>query len=255
MRKPVIAGNWKLNKLIGEAEVLVDELRPLVADVTDVDIVVCPPYTALAAVRTHINRSNIALGAQDVYHQTSGAYTGEVSPQMLVDAGCAYAIIGHSERRQYFGETDESVNKKVRAALGAGLRVMVCVGETLEEREAARMEEIVEREVAEGFVEMTAEDMADVVIAYEPIWAIGTGRTATPEEANEAHGFIRDLVSKQFGTQCAENVIIQYGGSVKPDNIAALMAQPNVDGALVGGASLVAAGFAEIVRGASNKKR
>jgi len=255
MRRPVIAGNWKLNNLIGEAEALVDELRTMVADVTDVDIVVCPPYTALAAVRTHINGSNISLGAQDVYHATSGAYTGEVSPQMLVDAGCTYTIIGHSERRKYFGETDAGVNKKVRAALGAGLRVIVCVGETLEEREAARMDEIVEREVVEGFVEMTAEDMADVVIAYEPIWAIGTGRTATPEQANEAHGFIRDLVSKQFGAQCAENAIIQYGGSVKPDNVAALMAQPNVDGALVGGASLVAAGFAEIVRGASKKER
>ena len=255
MRKPVIAGNWKLNKLIGEAESLVDKLRPMVADVDDVDIVVCPPYTSLASVRSRIEGSNIALGAQNVYHETSGAYTGEVSPRMLVDAGCAYAIIGHSERRQCFGETDGGVNKKVRAALGAGLRVMVCVGETLQEREADRMEEVVEREVAEGFVEMAAEDMADVVIAYEPIWAIGTGRTATPEQANEAHGFIRDLLSKQFGAECAENAIIQYGGSVKPDNVAALMAQPHVDGALVGGASLVAAGFAEIVRGASNKER
>ncbi len=255
MRKPVIAGNWKLNNLIGEAEALVDELRPLVADVDDVDIVVCPPYTSLAAVRSRIEGSNLALGAQNVYHETSGAYTGEVSSRMLVDAGCTYAIIGHSERRQCFGETDAGVNKKIRAALAEGLRVMMCVGETLEEREAGRMEEIVEREVADGLVDMSVEDMADVVIAYEPIWAIGTGRTAAPEQANEAHGFIRDLMSKQFDVECAENAIIQYGGSVKPDNVAELMAQPHVDGALVGGASLVAAGFAEIVRGASNKER
>jgi len=255
MRRPVIAGNWKLNNLIGDAESLVDELRPLVADVDDVDIVVCPPYTSLAAVRSRIEGSNIALGAQNVYHEISGAYTGEVSPRMLVDAGCAYAIIGHSERRQSFGETDASVNKKIRATLAGGLRIMVCVGETLDEREAGRMEDVVEREVADGFVDMSAEDMADVVIAYEPIWAIGTGRTATPEQANEAHWFIRDLISKQFGAECAENAIIQYGGSVKPDNVAELMAQLDVDGALVGGASLVAASFSEIVRGASNKER
>ncbi len=254
MRRAVIAGNWKLNKLIGEAEQLVDELRPLVADVTDVDIVVCPPFTAMAAVRARIKDSNIALGAQNVYHETAGAYTGEVAPEMLIDAGCTYTIVGHSERRKYFGETDACVNKKVRAALAAGLRVMVCVGETLEQREAGQMEAVVEREVRDGFADMTSDDMANVVIAYEPIWAIGTGRTATPEQANEMHGFIRELLAKQFGAECAENVIIQYGGSVKPDNARDLMAQEHVDGALVGGASLDAAGFAEIVRSASNKK-
>jgi len=251
MRKPVIAGNWKLNMLIGDAETMVDELVPMVADVTGVDIVVCPPYTALAAVRSRVENSNIALGAQDLYHEKAGAYTGEVAPQMLIDAGCTYTIIGHSERRQYFGETDDSVNLKVRAALAAGLRPMVCVGETLEERESGRMEDVVEREVTRGFAEMTAADMANVVIAYEPIWAIGTGRTAAPEQADEAHALIRELLSKRFGAECSENVIIQYGGSVKPDNVRALMAQPNVDGALVGGASLTASSFAQIVRGAT----
>lgn len=255
MRTPIIAGNWKLNKLIGEAEAMVDELRPLVADVTEVETVVCPPYTALAAVRSRIEGSNIALGAQNVYQETGGAFTGEIAPEMLVDAGCKYTIIGHSERRQYFGETDAGVNKKLRAALAAGLRAMVCVGETLEEREADRIETVVRREVTEGFVDITAADMANVAIAYEPIWAIGTGRTATPEQANEVHELIRGLLSEQFGAECAENVVIQYGGSVKPDNIRALMAQPHVDGALVGGASLTATSFAEIVRGAANKER
>jgi len=251
MRTPVIAGNWKLHKLIGEAEAMVGELRPLVADVTDVEIVVCPPYTALAAVRSRIEGSNIALGAQNVYHESAGAFTGEISPEMLVDAGCKYTIIGHSERRQYFGETDAGVNKKVRAALDAGLRVMVCVGETLDEREADRIETVVNREVTDGLVGLSGADMSNVVIAYEPIWAIGTGRTATPEQANEVHELIRGLLSKQFGTECADSVVIQYGGSVKPENISALMAQPHIDGALVGGASLTATSFADIVRGAS----
>ncbi len=252
MRKPIIAGNWKLNKLIGEAEALVDELKPLVADVTEVEIVVCPTYTALAAVRARIEGSNIAMGAQDVYYETSGAFTGEISPEMLIDAGCTFAIVGHSERRQYFGETNSSVNKKLRAGIDAGLRMIMCVGETIEERENGKMESVISSQVSEGLAGFTPDDMARVVIAYEPIWAIGTGLTASPQQANEVHELIRGLVAKQFGDDCADRVIIQYGGSVKPSNVKELMAQPHVDGALVGGASLTAADFSAIVKGAIN---
>ena len=252
MRKPIIAGNWKLNKLIAEAEALVDGLKPLVADVTDVEIVVCPTYTALAAVRARIEGTNIVMGAQDVFSETSGAHTGEISPEMLVDAGCAFAIVGHSERRQYFGETNDSVNKKLRAGLDAGLRMIMCCGESLGQREGGEMETVVSSQVTEGLAGFTADDMANVVIAYEPIWAIGTGLTASPEQANEVHALIRGLLEKQFGAECAERVIIQYGGSVKPSNVEELMAQPDVDGALVGGASLTAEDFSALVKGAAN---
>lgn len=252
MRKPIIAGNWKLNNLIAEAESLVDGLKSIVAGVTDVEVVVCPTYTALAAVRARIEGSNIAMGAQDVYHETKGAFTGEISPEMLLDAGCSFAIVGHSERRQYFGETSSAVNKKLRAGLDAGLRMIMCCGETIDQRKANEMETVVSSQVAEGLEGFTADDMANVVMAYEPIWAIGTGLTATPEQANEVHELIRGLLEKQFGAECAERVIIQYGGSVKPSNVEELMAQPHVDGALVGGASLTAEDFGAIVKGAAN---
>jgi triosephosphate isomerase len=249
MRRPLIAGNWKLNCTRPEAAKLAEGIVRGVVDVKGVIIVVCPPFTALATVNEIISETNVALGGQDVFWERSGAYTGEISPEMLRDVGCSYVIVGHSERRQYLGETDEMVNRKARAALAAGLRVMMCVGETLEEREAGRMEEIVRREVVKGLAEISAEQLKNLSIAYEPIWAIGTGKTATPQRANEAHEFIRNIVGELYGTKVAETFIIQYGGSVKPDNIAELMAELHVDGALVGGASLKADSFVKIVKG------
>lgn len=250
VRTPLIAGNWKMNKLIGEAVELVNALKPLVADVRKVDIVVCPTFVALHTVSEALKGSNIQLGAQNCYLKESGAYTGEVSPQMLKDAGCTWTIIGHSERREYFKESDDFLNEKLKYALASGMKVMFCVGETLEEREGGKMNDILTRHIGEGLKGLSESDFDSVAVAYEPVWAIGTGKTATPEQAQEAHEFIRSLVRKQFGDAVADKLRIQYGGSVKADNAAELMAKPDVDGALVGGAALKADGFAAIVKAA-----
>jgi triosephosphate isomerase (TIM) len=248
VRKPLVAGNWKMNKLIAEAAAAAAALKPLVADVNAVEIVVCPVFTALKSVADELKGSNIAVGAQNCYPAASGAFTGEVSPHMVLDAGCSWTIIGHSERRQSFRETDEFLNEKLRFALGAGLNVMFCIGETLEERESGQMNDILVRQITVGLQDVQQADFASLAIAYEPVWAIGTGKTATPDQAEEAHAFVRSLVQDQFSATVAEALRIQYGGSVKPDNAAELMAKPNVDGSLVGGASLDAESFAAIVK-------
>jgi len=248
MRKPIIAGNWKMNKTNAEAVDLVNELIPLVKDVSDVEIVICPPFTALSEVYRVIDGTNILLGAQDVYFEEKGAFTSQISCSMLKDAGCVYVIIGHSERRQYFGETNESVNKKVKAALNSGLKPIICVGETLEQREANKTMEIIEEQVKGALDGISNEEMSNIVIAYEPIWAIGTGRTATPEQAQEVHAFIRNLILNIYDSDIADNLRIQYGGSVKPDNVKELMEQEDIDGGLIGGASLEAESFSKIVK-------
>jgi len=248
MRKPIIAGNWKMNKTAVEARELVMALTDKLAGATDVEIVVAPPFTALSAVAEVIKGSNIKLSAQDMYWEKSGAFTGEVSPLMLKDLGCEYVIIGHSERRIYFAETNETVNKKVKSAHEHSLKPIVCVGEKLEEREAGITNSVVKDHVTNGLAGLTEGQILATVIAYEPVWAIGTGKTATPEQAQEVHKFIRELLSEMYSWSVANAVRIQYGGSVKPDNIAQLMAQPDIDGALVGGASLDASSFAQIVK-------
>lgn len=248
-RRSIIAGNWKMNKTGTEAKAFAEAFVREVGKFSGCDIVVCPPFTALEAVRTGLaGASNIALGAQNVHAEPSGAYTGEISVGMLKDAGCTYVIVGHSERRQYFGECDAAVNKKARAALAGGLKPIVCVGETLEVRDAGGTEKLVRSQIAGGLASFTAQDMANVVVAYEPVWAIGTGRTATPAQAQEVHGWIRDELNKLFGATVAAATRIQYGGSVKASNTAELCGQPDIDGALVGGASLDPKGFADIVK-------
>lgn len=251
-RTPLVAGNWKMNKLIGEAVETVETLKPLVAGVDNVDIVVCPVFTALSAASLAARGSNVAVGAQDAYSKESGAYTGEVSPQMLMDAGCTWTILGHSERRQYFAESDAFLNEKLHFAIESGLNVMFCIGETLEEREGGKMDDVLARHVVEGLKGLTETQFARVAIAYEPVWAIGTGVTATPDQAESAHQFVRELVRKEFGGAVADAVRIQYGGSAKPDNAAELISQPNVDGFLVGGAALKADSFAGIVKAVSS---
>lgn len=248
MRTPVIAGNWKMYNTIAEARDLVRALKENVSDVRDVEIIVAPVFTALAPVAREIEGSNIALASQNVYWEEKGAFTGEVAPDMLKDAGCSHAIIGHSERRQYFGETDESVNKRTRAALKAGLVPIVCVGETLDEREAGRTMAVVERQVRGGLDGLSAADLERSIIAYEPVWAIGTGETATPEQAEEVHRFIRKLIAEIAAENVAAGIRILYGGSVKPENIDEIMQQQDIDGALVGGASLKADSFSRIVK-------
>lgn len=248
MRKPIIAGNWKMNKTVGEAAELVTALKGKVAGVTDVDIVVGPTFTALSAVAEIIKGSNIKLAAQDMYWEESGAFTGEISPVMLKDVECQYVIIGHSERRAYFSETNETVNNKVKAAHAHSLSPIVCVGEKLEERESGITKDVVKDHVVNGLAGLTEEQMLNTVIAYEPVWAIGTGKTATPEQAQEVHKFIRELLADLYSATVAEVVRIQYGGSVKPDNVADLMAQPDIDGGLIGGASLDADSFTQIVK-------
>ena len=248
MRKPIIAGNWKMHKTVGEALALVRELCGITAGVTDVEIVICPTFTALYPVHMAICEGPLRLGAQNMHWEAQGAYTGEISPAMVKEVGCTYVIIGHSERRQYFGETDDTVNKKVKAAIAAELIPIMCVGETLEQREAGIMEGVVGRQVRQGLTGLTAEQIAGMVIAYEPVWAIGTGRTASSEDANAVCRFIRQVVAELAGPDSAEKVRIQYGGSVKGENIAELMEKSDIDGALVGGASLDAASFAKIVK-------
>ena len=246
MRVPVMAGNWKMYKTAREAAEVIRALRARVADVTGVDVVVCPPFTALAAALEAARDSRIAIGAQDCHWEKEGAFTGEVAAPMLADLGCRHAIVGHSERRQYFGETDATVDRKVEAVLAHGLTCIGCLGETLQEREAGQTLHVLERQLRGGFARHLTS--ARLVIAYEPVWAIGTGRTATPDQAQEVHAFLRGLVAEVAGGDAAARLRILYGGSVKPDNVAALMAQPDVDGGLVGGASLDPASFARIVK-------
>jgi triosephosphate isomerase len=246
MRTPMIAGNWKLHKTIQEATSLVSDLRAAVADNRAVEIVVAPVYTALSKVAEAVAGSNIKLAAQNCYPEAQGAFTGEVSPALLKDVGCQYVIIGHSERRQLFSETDEFINRKARALAEAALGTIFCIGETLEERETDRMLDVLRRQVRCGLKNITAGQMGRVVVAYEPVWAIGTGKTATDEQAQEVHAFIRALLTELYDKQVAGATRILYGGSVKPGNIDGLMTQPDVDGALVGGASLKAEDFARI---------
>jgi triosephosphate isomerase len=247
MRVAFIAGNWKMFKTVREAVVFVKELRVLLKDVTDVDVVVGPPFTALHAVAEAARNSNVAVAAQNLHWEREGAFTGEVSAGMVREAGAEYVIVGHSERRRLFGETDAIVNRKVMAAMAAGLTPIVCVGETLEERERADTLAILDRQVKEGLEGVTGEQAAALVIAYEPVWAIGTGRNASAAQAGEAHAHIRTRLRQWFGGEAAERCRVIYGGSVKPDNIGQLLAEPDVDGALVGGASLDLKSFSDIV--------
>jgi len=257
MRKTIIAGNWKMYKNIKEAIELANGIKRELfkLDFTAVDVVVCPPFTSLSEVAEVLSESDIGLGAQDMHWQEEGAFTGEISALMLKDAGCQYVIIGHSERRQFFAEANETVNKKLKTALKYGLTPIVCVGENLREREAGKTFEVIQDHIKNGLVDISVEDMSKTVIAYEPVWAIGTGKTATAEQAQEAHKYIRDLLRKMYDDDLAESVRIQYGGSVKPENIAELIAKPDVDGALVGGASLKIESFTAIVTKASEVKK
>ena len=248
MRKPVIAGNWKMYKLLAEAVDTAMALKPLVANATHCEVVIAPVFTAIKTLADRLEGSNIRIAAQDCALQNEfGAHTGEVAPVMLRDAGCTYVIIGHSERRQFYGETNESINKKTKAALSAGLAAIVCVGESLSEREAGDAESVVKSQLFGGLAGLTVSDLERIIIAYEPVWAIGTGKTATPEQAQEMHGFIRSVLGETHGAEAADSMRILYGGSVKPDNIASLMKNEDVDGALVGGASLEAGSFSRIV--------
>jgi triosephosphate isomerase len=254
MRRRFIAGNWKMNKTTSDAIELSNGLKRELYKIEDVTIVLCPPFTALDEVAEIVAESNIGLGAQNMHWEDAGAFTGEVSPLMLKDLGCAYVILGHSERRQYFHETNETINKKTKTALRHSLTPIVCVGETLQEREAGKTFDIIKDHVTNSLAGLTAEDMDRVVVAYEPVWAIGTGQTATPEQAQEVHAYIRSLLTASFGPEVAERVIILYGGSVKPGNTAELVNQKDIDGALVGGASLEIASFAGIVKASSRKE-
>lgn len=248
MRKPIIAGNWKLHRTISEARELIKQLQEGVADVSDCEIIVAPVFTALATLASEVAGRNIQLAAQNCHPAANGAFTGEVSAALLKDAGCTSVIVGHSERRQLFGETDDFINAKVKAVLAAGLQVIFCVGETLEERDSGAMFDVLARQVREGLKGLDNPAMRHVVIAYEPVWAIGTGKVASVDQAQDAHVFIRGLLAGLFTGAVEEQTRILYGGSVKPDNIDGLMAQEDIDGALVGGASLKAEDFIRIVR-------
>jgi triosephosphate isomerase (TIM) len=247
MRRPIIVGNWKMHKTTAEAVALVQALRSSVAQVHDVDIGVAPPYTALLVVAEALRDSRIFVTAQNMHWEPQGAFTGEISAAMLSDIGCTRVIVGHSERRQYFAETDATVNKKLRAALNAQLDPILCIGETLDQREGNATFSVLAQQIRQGLAEIAAAGMSRVVMAYEPIWAIGTGKTATPAQAQEVHAFIRGLLGELYGKALADEVRIQYGGSVNAGNIHTLMTQPDVDGALVGGASLEASSFEQIV--------
>ena len=248
MRKPVIAGNWKMYKLLGEAVETALALKPLVANANHCEVVIAPVFTALKMVADRLEGSNISVAAQDCAAESKhGAHTGEVAADMIRDVGCKHVIIGHSERRQFYGETDDTVNRKTRSAIQAGLIAIVCVGETLDQREAGQAENVVKTQLTAGLDGLTVADTERIIIAYEPVWAIGTGKTATPEQAQEMHGVIRRTIEGSHGKEVADAMRILYGGSVKPENIAELMSQEDVDGALVGGASLEAESFAKIV--------
>ena len=249
MRRKIVAGNWKMNKTASEAAELINGIKQAAAGIDAVDIVVCPPFTDLKDAAAACAGSNVALGAQNIHWAESGAFTGEISAAMLKDLGVAYVIIGHSERRQYFGETDTTVNQRTKAALAAGLTPIVCVGETLEERDSGKMKDVIVRQVKEGLAGL-GDDLAKIVIAYEPVWAIGTGRTATPEQAQEVHALIRKTLAELSSGAIANTIRIQYGGSMKPANAKELMDQPDIDGGLIGGAALKADSFADIIKAA-----
>ena len=247
MRKPFIAGNWKMFKTVHETTVYVKELRSLVKDVNDVTVVVAPPFTAVHAGCEAARNSNVAIAAQNMSPEREGAFTGEISAGMIKEAGGDYVIIGHSERRTLFGETDVTVNRKIMAAFAASLAPIVCIGETLDQRERNETMDVIDRQIKAGLDGLTGDRIAALVIAYEPVWAIGTGRTATPAQAGEAHAHIRSRLRQWFGAPAADRCLVLYGGSVKPDNIGELMAQPDIDGALVGGASLDVRAFYDII--------
>jgi triosephosphate isomerase len=246
-RIPLIAGNWKMYKTCSEANNTADELVSLVKDVTDVEVMIAPAFTALASVADVIAKSNIALGAQDMFWENEGAYTGEISPSMLISAGCSYVIIGHSERRQFFKETDETVNKKIKAAIKNKLSPVLCIGESDKERESNKTFSVLDKQLTKGLEGLSGNDLEKLVVAYEPIWAIGTGKTASDKQAQEVHGFLRSMLEKHFGDNFSQSVRVLYGGSVKPENISSLMSMPDIDGALVGGASLRADTFSKII--------
>ena len=250
MRKPIVAGNWKMNKTCAEARALVDALKGELGNLQGVDVVLCPPATALQAVVGATTGTSMDVGAQNMHWEKSGAFTGELSAQMVVEVGCHYVILGHSERRQYFHETDEMVNKKTKAALAAGLHPIVCVGETLQQREAGETQKVVETQVRGSLAGIDAKGLLNTVVAYEPVWAIGTGKTASPAQAQEVHALIRGVLKEISDDHVAQSMRIQYGGSVKGSNARELFHQPDIDGGLVGGASLEAKSFVEIVQGA-----
>ncbi|MBI1357502.1 MAG: triose-phosphate isomerase [Acidobacteria bacterium] len=247
-RTPVLAGNWKMFKTVQQTVQFFDEFKHLVAGAAGREIVLCPPFPALAAASEAVRGTSIQIGAQNLHWEAEGAFTGEVSAGMLLGCGCSHVIIGHSERRQYFGETDATVAKRVDAALAAGLTPIVCVGETLEEREASRTEDVLATQFSGGLGHLSSESFGKILIAYEPVWAIGTGKTATPEMAGDAHAFLRAKAAETFGAEAAAGVRILYGGSVKPNNVKGLMEREDIDGGLVGGASLDPESFAAIVR-------
>lgn len=246
-RRPLIAGNWKMYKTCEEAVHTARELKSLVVNVRGVDTLIAPPFTALYAVAGEIAGSSIALGAQNMHWESEGAYTGEVSADMLLSAGCRYVILGHSERRQYFGETDRNINRKIRAAVDADLIPIFCIGESEKERDAGNTFSVLDKQVKNGLKGLALDDVQTLIVAYEPVWAIGTGKTATPQAAQEVHAHLRGLFELNYGQEFAQGVRILYGGSVKPANIRELMAMPDIDGALVGGASLDAASFGQLV--------
>lgn len=250
MRTPFVAGNWKLNKTADGAETLARCVVDAVAGITGVDVAICPPFTALERVAQVVRGTAVGLGAQNVYWEAEGAFTGEVSAPMLLTCGCEYVILGHSERRQFFGETDETVNRRLKATLCTGLKPIVCLGESLDERQAGKTAQVVETQLRGAFNGISADDVRGITLAYEPVWAIGTGLTATPDQAEAVHAFLRQVLTDLYRDEVARAVRIQYGGSVKPDNAAALFAQDNIDGGLIGGASLDATAFAAIVKAA-----
>lgn len=249
MRKKVIAGNWKMNNNIPASVKLIKELKSNLPD-TDVLVIVCPPFTSLESSKNELAGSSIKLGAQNMYFEENGAFTGEISPEMLLNAGCEYVILGHSERRTIFQESNELINKKMKKALSSGLKPIFCIGETLKEREDGITEKIVELQVREGLDGIPESDLKNIIIAYEPVWAIGTGKVATPQQAEDVHAFIRNLIKSMYSDEAAETLVIQYGGSVKPDNASELLSQKDIDGALVGGACLKADSFISIIKSA-----
>lgn len=251
MRKTVIAGNWKMNNDLKESEKLIVELNNLLQnEKPNCDVIVCPPYTSLSEAYKLLKGSQIKLGAQNMHFEENGAFTGEVSALMLKSVGCEYVILGHSERRHIFGESNEMINKKIKKALSAGLKPIFCVGELLEERERGTTNDVVKKQILKGLAEISADEMKNIIVAYEPVWAIGTGKTASPAQAQEVHEFIRDLVEITYSLEVANDLVIQYGGSVKPDNAKELISQKDIDGALVGGACLKADSFMGIIKGA-----
>lgn len=251
MRRKVIAGNWKMNNDLQQSISLIDELKHKLENKSlNCDVIICPPFTSLSEAKKLVEGSVIKLGAQNMFYEDSGAYTGEVSAPMLKSVGCEYVILGHSERRTIFGEKDEMINKKIRKALSQKLKPIFCVGETLEEREKDITEKVVKRQIEKGLIDVTPDEILDVIIAYEPVWAIGTGRTATPQQAQEVHQFIRKLLTNMYSKDFANMIVIQYGGSVKPDNAKELLSQKDIDGALVGGACLKADSFIGIIEAA-----